>query len=205
MSTGDGNSENEYPSASEENFRELASDEDVLIICLDLVALYLDLAFDDPASGEVESWTLSCLPATDRGRRLFTLNIGPMEVLHVENPFIEDRDIDVWSVSVYVSRAALESRTGKTFDELTSQFPNLRFHRSQLASAEGDAVVIRINLLDDASNEQFVALIDDAELVRRLADRLVAKGKGSYGRYHNRWFAEAVLDHLREAWDEAPE
>ncbi|MDV2477649.1 hypothetical protein ACFWDA_14040 [Rhodococcus zopfii] len=196
-------SKNVYPSASEENFRELASDENALGICLDLVALYLGLAFDDPASGEVESWTLSCLPTTNGGQRLFTLNIGPMEVLYVEIPYLENRDTDVWSVSMYVSRTALEERTGKSFDDWTSDFPNLGFHRSQLVSAEGDAVVIRINLLDDASNEEFVTLVDDAALLRRLADRLVAKGKGPYGHYHNRWFAQAVLDHLREAPDEA--
>ncbi len=172
-------SKNVYPSASEENFRELASDENALGICLDLVALYLGLAFDDPASGEVESWTLSCLPTTNGGQRLFTLNIGPMEVLYVEIPYLENRDTDVWSVSMYVSRTALEERTGKSFDDWTSDFPNLGFHRSQLVSAEGDAVVIRINLLDDASNEEFVTLVDDAALLRRLADRLVAKGEGA--------------------------
>ncbi|MEZ5151780.1 hypothetical protein [Rhodococcus zopfii] len=192
-----------YPAASEENFRELASNEDVLSICLELIAFYLDSAFDDPASIEVDSWTLSCLPTTNGGQRLFTLNIGPMEVLYVEIPYLENRDSDVWSASVYVSRTALEERTGKSFDDWTSEFPNLGFHRSQLVSAEGDAVVIRINLLDDASNEEFVTLVDDAALLRRLADRLVAKGKGPYGPYHNRWFAEAVLDHLREAPDEA--
>lgn len=192
-----------YPAASEENFRELAGNEDVLSICLDLVTFYLDSAFDDPASVEVENWTLSCLPTTNAGARLFTLCIGPMEVLHAENPFGENAEVDAWRASMYVSRSALEERTGKPLGDWTSEFPNLGFRRSELASAEGDAVVITINLFDDASNEQLVTLVGDAEPLRHLSDRLASQGKGPYANFHNRWFAQAVLDHLREAPDDA--
>lgn len=186
------------PSASEANFRELESRDGFLDVYLDLIAFYLDAAFDDPAAAEVERWTLSCLPSTNGGARGFTLNIGPLEVMYADAPPTDGEDLDELCVSVYVSASELEDRVGLPAAMLTDEFPALGFHLSGAVSAGGDAVVVTVDLFDEASEEQFTRLIDDPILLRELADRLVQRGKGPYAQYHNRWFARAVLDRLRD-------
>lgn len=186
------------PSASEENFRQLESVGEFLDVYVDLIAFYLDAAFDDPASAEVERWTLSCLPSTNGGARGFTLNIGPMEVMYAAAPPEEGDDLESLWVCVYVSTSALEEHAQMSLAMLQDEYPALEFRASSLASAGGDAAVVAVELLDVDSEEQFTSLIDDPRLLRDLADRLVAKGKGPYEQYHNRWFAQAVLDRLQE-------
>src|SRR3546814_12806992 len=74
------------PAASVEKFERLQRDplfEDLA----ELIAEVLSYAFDAPAAVEIEQWTISCLPSTNRSaerHRSFTLNIGPMEILSVE-------------------------------------------------------------------------------------------------------------------------
>jgi len=191
------------PSASEESFRKLESNPDFLDLYLDLVALYLDAAFDDPAAAEVERWTLSCLPATNGGARAFTLNIGPMEVLYAAAPpETEDELARMWA-RVYVSTSALEDCTQLPVAGLSQKYSALTFEPCRLASADGDATVIGLWILDDESIEQFTTLLDDLRPIRALADRLEARGKGPYEQYHNRWFAQAVLERLQEVADAA--
>ena len=84
------------PAASVENFERLQGDplfEDLA----ELIAEVLSYAFDAPAAVEIEQWTISCLPSTNRSadrHRLFTLNIGPMEVLSVECHLVGGQPIE---------------------------------------------------------------------------------------------------------------
>jgi len=116
------------PSATEANF-ELLQTEPFFEVVVDLVAGYLASAFDDPASCEVDQWTLSCLPATNKTaerERLFTLNIGPMEVLYVERYTENGETVDFRTV-LYTSLSALMRSTGYSLDALTMANPLLRF------------------------------------------------------------------------------
>jgi len=189
------------PAASEENFRELQQDADLYEASLDLIAYYLDAAFEDPAAEEIDRWTVSCLPATNGRARLFTLNVGPMEVLHLERPTEWEDGSVTWRASMYVSRSALEEETGRSLDELAAALPSLQFLPSKLASADGDAVVVVTDLFDEASLDEFDKLPESVRPISELAESLSAKGKGSYEQFHNTWLARAVLERYASAED----
>lgn len=187
------------PAASDENF-ELLRREPFFEVAVDLIAGYLASAFDDPASGEVDEWTLTCLPTTNKtaeSERLFTLNIGPMEVLYVERYTENGETVDYRTV-LYTSKSALMRRTGNSLDGLTMANPLLRFREPDLASADGDGVVIDWFLSDEGADDQFFELPLDETTIRPLAERLVGKGRGPYAQYHNRRFAQHVLDVMTE-------
>ena len=184
------------PSASDENFAELQQDP-FFDPAVDLIADYLADAFDDPAGAEVDRWTLSALPTTNRaaGReRLFTLNVGPMEVLYVER-FLEGDDIVDYRIAMYVSESALIGETSRTLDQLRNIFPLLHFYRTEMASAGGDGIVVDWFLSDEGADEQFFGL-PLAAAIRPLAELLVTKGRGPYAQYHNRAFAADVLGRI---------
>ena len=187
------------PSASEENFRRLGRDEEMFTGSLGLVAAYLESAFSDPAAKEVERWTLSCLPSTNRGSRLFTLNIGPMEVLFVERDDASGDDLTAGLMSLYVSRSALEEEAGASIEALTQAATAVELIPSRLASADGDAIRLVADLADEVAAEELDVLIGSGLPICRLAEKLVAKGKGSFEQYHNRWFAAAVLDEIERS------
>ncbi|MGW0040288.1 hypothetical protein [Rhodococcus sp. NPDC003348] len=182
-----------HPSATDENFEELQQDPFFEVVT-DLIADYLTDAFDDPAGGEVDRWTLSALPATNRSaerERLFTLNAGPMEVLFVER-FLEDGEIVDYRVALYASLSALTEETSSSLDELALRYPLLRCHPTDMASAGGDGVLIDWFVSDDGADDQFFDL-PLAKAIRPLTDHLGTKGRGPYAQYHNRAFAAHVL------------
>ncbi|MGK8503748.1 hypothetical protein [Nocardia asiatica] len=182
--------------ASDENFAELQQDP-FFDPAVDLIADYLADAFDDAASGEVDQWTLSALPATNRTaarHRLFTLNVGPMEVLYVER-FLEGNDIVDYRIAMYMSESALTAETLRTLDQLEITLPLLHFQRTGLASAGGDGIVVDWFVSDEGADEQFFGL-PLAAATRRLAELLVTQGRGPYAPYHNRAFAAAVLGRI---------
>ncbi|MGK8525019.1 hypothetical protein ACRS6B_27340 [Nocardia asteroides] len=178
--------------ASDENFAELQQDP-FYDSAVDLIADYLTHAFDDPASGEMDRWTLSALPATNRTaarQRLFTLNVGPMEVLYVER-FLKGNGIVDYRIATYMSESALTEETLRTLDQLAHTLPLLHFQRSRLASAGGDGIVVDWFVSDEGADEQFFGL-PLAAATRRLAELLVTKGRGPYAPYHNRAFAADI-------------
>lgn len=187
------------PAATDTNFALLKKDP-FFDVVVDLVAGYLSSAFDDPASGEVDEWTLSCRPATGKtaeSERLFTLNIGPMEVLYVERYTENGETVDFRTV-LYTSASALMRSTGFSLDGLTMSNPLLRFGKTDLAPADGDGVVIDWFLSDEGADDQFFELPLDETTIRPLAERLVGKGRGPYAQYHNRSFAQHVLDAMKD-------
>lgn len=187
------------PAATEANFK-LLQTEPFFEVVVDLVAGYLASAFDDPAACEVDEWTLSCLAATNKTaerERLFTLNIGPMEVLYVERYTENGETVDFRTV-LYTSLSALMRRTGYSLDGLAMANPLLRFKQTELASAEGDGVLIDWFLSDEGADDQFFELPLDETTIGPLAERLVSKGRGPYAQYHNRWFAQHVLNAMKE-------
>ncbi|MGF7124789.1 hypothetical protein [Rhodococcus sp. BE178] len=188
-----------HPAASDENFERLRQ-EPFFEVVVDLIAGYLSSAFDDAASGEVDKWTLTCLPTTNKtgeSERLFTLNIGPMEVLYVERYTENGETVDYRTV-LYTSLSELMRGTGYSLDGLTMANPLLRFRKTDLASADGDGVVIDWFLSDEGADDQFFELPLDETTIRPLAERLVGKGRGPYAQYHNRRFAQHVLDVMTE-------
>ncbi|MEV0773384.1 hypothetical protein [Nocardia salmonicida] len=188
-----------HPSARDANFVELQQDP-FFDPAMDLIADYLTDAFDDPAGGEVDRWTLSALPTTNKTaerERLFTLNVGPMEVLYVER-FLEGDDVVDYRVAMYVSESALTAAISCTLDQLRNMFPLLHFQPSDMASADGDGAVIDWFLSHEGADEQFFSL-PLAAAIRPLAEHLVTKGRGPYAQCHNRAFAADVLGRISGA------
>ncbi|GAA4482603.1 hypothetical protein GCM10023094_32840 [Rhodococcus olei] len=179
-----------HPSASDESFEELQRDPFFEVVT-DLIADYLADAFDDPAGAEVDGWTLSALPSTDwtaDRHRLFTLGVGPTEVLFVER-FLEGGDIVDYRVALCVSLSALLEATSATLDELALRYPLLRMERGD---ASADCVLIDWFVSDGGADDQFFDL-PLATSIRPLAERLAAQGRGPYAQFHNRMFAAHAL------------
>ncbi|MEE2032455.1 hypothetical protein [Rhodococcus chondri] len=184
--------------ATEESFA-LLRREPFFDVVVDLVAGYLSSAFVDPAAGEVDRWTLACLPETGRtpdSERLFTLAVGPVEVLYVDR-FVEGGETVDYRTVLTTSESALTHRTGRSRDELALSHPLLRFHAAEDASADGDGVVIDWFLSDEGADDQFFALPLDETTIGPLAARLASRGRGPYVQ-HNRWFAQYVLDAMND-------
>ena len=187
------------PAASEANFKRLQADP-FFDVVVDLIGGYLASAFDDPAAVEVDQWTLSCLPTTNQTaerERLFTLNIGPMEVLYVERYTEDDETVDFRTV-LFTSLSALQRSTGYSLDGLALAKPLLRFKQTEHASADGDGVLIDFFLSDEGADDQFFELPLDETTIRPLAERLVSKGRGPYAKFHNRFLAQHVLVVMNE-------
>ncbi|MCA1008726.1 hypothetical protein LCL87_23720 [Rhodococcus hoagii] len=188
-----------HPAATDASFKLLQTDP-FFDVVVDLIAGYLASAFDDPAAVEVDEWTLSCLPSTNKTaerERLFTLNIGPMEVLYVERYTENGETVDFRTV-LFTSLSALQRSTGYSLDGLTLANPLLRFKQTEHASADGDGVLIDWFLSDEGADEQFFELPLDETTIRPLAELLVSKGRGPFAQYHNRAFAQHVLDVMNE-------
>ncbi|MFD6881620.1 hypothetical protein [Rhodococcus sp. NPDC060084] len=186
-------------SATQESFV-LLSQDPFFDVVVDLVAGYLASAFDDPADHEVSGWTLTCLPSAGRTadhQRLFTLAIGPMEVLHVER-YTEDGETVDYRTVLTTSTSALTQQTGSSPDALSMRYPLLKFHESDNVATDGDAVVIDWFLSDEGADEQFFALPLDETTIGPLAEHLAAQGSGPYEEYHNRWFAQHILEVIAE-------
>lgn len=187
------------PAATQANFDLLKSDPFFEVV-VDLVAGYLASAFDDPAACEVDQWTLSCLPTTNKTaerERLFTLAVGALEVLYVERYTENGETVDFRTV-LFTSHSALMRSTGYSLDGLTMAHPLLRFRKTDDASADGDGVLIDWFLSDEGADDQFFQLPLDETTIRPLAEVLVSKGRGPYAQYHNRFFAQSVLDAMKE-------
>ncbi|MFE3293348.1 hypothetical protein [Rhodococcus sp. NPDC059234] len=186
--------DNVKPAASEENFEHFKRNP-LFEASVDLIAGYLSEAFDEPAAVEVDEWTLACLPSTGRSgarQRLFTLNIGPMEVLTVQTELEDGVPVDCY-IMMYVSASALEIESGCTLDALAERTALLDIRRTDMASADGDGAVIGCRPTVDGALDQLDQLLLHENTIRPLAKALVAKGKGSYEQYHNRLFAAHVL------------
>lgn len=179
-----------HPSASDESFAELQRDPFFEVVT-DLIADYLGDAFDDPAGGEVDRWTLGALPseeATPDRHRLFSLHVGSVEVLYVER-FLEEGDIVDYRVVLVASRSALTAGTAQDLDALVVRYPLLRVTPTDAAS---DGVLIDWFVSDEGADDQFFDL-PLAAAIRPLADGLAAAGRGPYAQLHNRAFAAHVL------------
>ncbi|WP_137722789.1 hypothetical protein [Prescottella subtropica] len=186
------------PAATEANFSKLQQDP-FFDVVVDLIAGYLASAFEDPASDEVDRWTITCLPSnkTDERERLFTLAVGPMEVLYVERYLENGETVDYRTVLV-TSLSALQRSTGYSLDGLALANPMLRLKKIDHEAADGDGVLIDWFLSDEGADDQFFTLPLDETTIAPLAEKLASKGRGPYAQQHNRSFAQHILDVIDE-------
>lgn len=187
------------PGTSEGSFERLRQDPFFEVV-VDLVAGYLATAFTDPNSVAGEKWTLTCLPAHNEKAgmsRLFSLHVGPLEVLYIDQYTENGETVDYRTVMV-TSTSALTRELGCRLDDLLLRYPLLRFRPVEDAAAGGDAVAIDWFLSDEGADDQFFTLPLDESTIAPLAERLADTGRSPAARSHNRWFAQYVLDAMED-------
>ncbi|ABH00947.1 conserved hypothetical protein (plasmid) [Rhodococcus jostii RHA1] len=180
-----------YPSASEENFRQLESMPEY-DAAVEILREYLDTAVPNAAATQQDTWSVSCLPTTNRtaeDRRLFTVNVGAIETYYLR--LLTDDDGPLLSGTVFVTQSVLEKAAGRPVAVLKDQYDALDFVTPVHRAAGGDAVAVSW-ISYDISLDQFAELPLDTA-ARDLADRLTAAGPCTYARYHNPWLAQAAL------------
>lgn len=180
-----------YPSASEDNYLRLKERYD-LDLAAGVARDYLDAAIAQPRDTCVTHWSISCLPSTGGGGRLFTVNVGALEGAYLW--VLRERSmVTGYFVTVFVDRATLERDCAGSLAELDHRF--------------GDDVLIKVaehtKFADRAvslTSEVLGPRIALPEGLRwkaaaaSLAEQLMAESACVYAQYHNRWLAERVLN-----------
>ncbi|KXF52777.1 hypothetical protein AXA44_09385 [Rhodococcus sp. SC4] len=179
-----------YPSATEDNYFRLKESYD-LELAVAVARSYLHAAIAHPKDTIVDGWSISCLPSTGAGRRLFTINVGAVEGAYMST-IIENGVVDGYIMTVYVDRRTLEAASGQPLAELERRFENdVFFDNATHATFRGRAVSLSTEVF--ASNAAFPAGLPWERPAAALADQLLSESKCLYSRYHNQWLADDVL------------
>ncbi|WP_027497798.1 hypothetical protein [Rhodococcus sp. JG-3] len=107
------------------------------------LAALIDVALPDYREDVGLNWGLTCMPRTNAGagrKRLFTLNIGQIEVAYAIKSTRSDESALIGVV--VVSASELETRTGKSLADLSETYTLLGFHQHGYVAAKGDDVSI---------------------------------------------------------------
>jgi hypothetical protein len=149
---------------------------------------YLDAAVPAADETEMTGWALSCLPSTNRGHRLSTVNMRKMEVFVLLRE-VEAEPSGAVDGFVVVRRSILHryARQGRSVEEV---FPELEFDPKRPYRDAGDDQ-IRVW----GSHDQLIAALKDehfAAAARDLAAFLLT-GTTNHSRHHNYQLADEVL------------
>ncbi|WP_186629415.1 GIY-YIG nuclease family protein [Rhodococcus sp. BP22] len=139
------------------------------------------------------NWGLTCMPSTNAGRgrkRLFTLNIGRMEVGFVVAS-VRPEDPSLFGVAV-VSSSELEARTGRTIAQLREEHDQLELWQHGYSAARGDDV----NIAWEYTQESLAQLrsIPWLEASAVLADAL-RMTRCPYAKFHSPSLMGELLGH----------
>ncbi|AMY18034.1 MULTISPECIES: GIY-YIG nuclease family protein [Nocardiaceae] len=139
---------------------------------------FIESAVPDSFTDAGVNWGVTCVPSTKSGpgsQRLFTVNVGAMEVAYVraatrpagENP----------TVTVVVSRSALEADSGLSIDELAQKYPSVSFTNHGYVAAAGDDISLTWPLggVDDVPWQFASGVLVDA----------LRGSRSPYRRYHS--------------------
>ena len=154
-----------------------------------LVARYLDLFVPAPASTEVANWVITSLPSTARTRlwhRLICLSINNVEALTIGEQF----DGESWTTLGFMTANPSESLP----DALLTQSAQARgvFAAPAWYKTVGPVYQIGFDNLDGL--EAALEVEEMLDLVGAMAMRLMRRGRGLYGRFHDYNLADCVLD-----------
>ncbi|MBY6706218.1 hypothetical protein HQ308_05330 [Rhodococcus sp. BP-241] len=140
---------------------------------------FIAASIPDSSSDAGTSWGLTCLPATKAGpgrRRMFTVNVGAMEVAYIVRD-VNGPTAELVGTAV-VSRSALEVQAGRSIDELVADNPGITFTTVGYLAAAGDDISLSWPLrsvVNDLPWSPASAVLVDS----------VRGGRSSYGRYHS--------------------
>jgi hypothetical protein len=157
-----------------------------------LAGRYLRLFVPAPAATEVDNWVITSLPSTIKTRfwhRLICLSINNVEALTIGTQF----DGTGWTTVGFMSANPSEQPP----DVLLS--PGVARHGVFLAPAWYETVGPVYQVGFDNLDGMQAALEDDEilDLIGAVAMRLMKRGRGLYGRFHDYNLADVILDRAR--------
>lgn len=180
-----------YPSATEDNYLKLKERYD-LELAAGVARDYLDAAIAQPRDTGVTHWSISCLPSTGGGGRLFTVNVGALEGAYLW--VLRERSVVTgYFVTVFVDRATLEHDCAGSLTELNHRFgDDVLLEIAEHTKFRGRAVSLTSEVLGPC-----IALPEGLRwrtAAASLAEQLMAESTCVYAQYHNRWLADRVLN-----------
>ena len=179
-----------FPSATRENYLKLGAQHDLDVVT-GIARSYLDAAVAHPKVSVRTGWSISCLPSTGPGTRLFTVNVGAVEGAYMWT-IPDDADFEGYLITVYVDRHMLESLTGMSLSELEQKHADdVYFAKATHTKFTGRAVSLTAGVF--GGNIEFADDLPWQRAAAVLADQLMAESGCAYSQYHNRWLAEDIL------------
>jgi hypothetical protein len=154
-----------------------------------LVARYLDLFVPAPASTEIGNWVITSLPSTVKTRfwhRLICLSINNVEALTIGEQF----DGGCWTTLGFMTANPSDRDPGTLLSD------RLRARGIFLAPAWYKTVGPVYQLGFDNLDGLEAALEDDEvlDLTGAMAMRLMRRGRGLYGRFHDYNLADRIIN-----------
>lgn len=179
-----------YPSATQENYLKLGEQHDLDVVT-GVARSYLDAAIAHPKATVREGWSISCLPSTGPGTRLFTVNVGAVEGAYMWT-IPDEVDFDSYLITVYVDRSTLEAQTGRSLSTLEQRYADdVYFEKAEHRKFRGRAIALTAGVFGPSI--EFPEELPWQPAAAALADQLMAESACVYSQYHNRWLAGDVL------------
>jgi len=179
-----------FPSATQENYLKLGERHDLEVVA-GVARSYVDAAIAHPKDTVRTGWSISCLPSTSPGTRLFTVNVGAVEGAYMWT-IPDDADFDGYLITVYVDRSTLEAQTGHSLSTLEQNHADdVYFEKAGHRKFKGRAIALTAGVF--GRSIEFPEVLPWQPAAAALADQLMAESDCVYSQYHNRWLAEDVL------------
>jgi hypothetical protein len=153
-----------------------------------LIALFLERVIPDPPATECRNWVITSMPSTARTRvwhRLVCLSVNNIEALTIGEQF----DGNKWVVTGFISGAPLPPSSRLVLPAKAARAG--AFIAPEFYKTVGDVTQVGFDSL-----AAFEILLDHdpvIDLVGELMMKLVRRGRGMYGRFHDYNLADAVL------------
>ncbi|UNN05186.1 hypothetical protein [Rhodococcus opacus] len=179
-----------FPSATQKNYQTLGEQHDVDVVT-GIARSYINAAIAHPKTTVRTGWSISCLPATGPGTRLFTVNVGAVEGAYMWT-IPDDVDFDGYLITVYVDRNTLEAQTGHSLSTLEQKHADdVYFEKARHRKFKGRAIGLTAGVF--GRSIEFPEGLPWQPAAAALVDQLMAESDCVYSQYHNRWLAEDVL------------
>ncbi len=169
------------------NFDRLGAHADFDPLCR-LIALFLERVVPAPAATERRNWVITSMPSTARTRvwhRLICLSVNNVEALTIGEQFEGAR----WTVAGFLSAAATTRAT-------RSLLPEGAVRKGGYIAPAYYQTVGKVSQIGFDSLAALKPLLDSdrvLDLVSELVMRLMWRGTGLYGRFHDYNLADIVL------------
>ncbi|EEI27657.1 GIY-YIG catalytic domain protein [Corynebacterium glucuronolyticum ATCC 51867] len=156
----------------------------------EVIGWYLYNAVPDPINTKRHLWTISCLPSTNKtpkGYRLFTLNVGNLEVM-IGEVVKHDDGSETYQVTINAEQSdTLEEREDP---ENNWVIENVEYNLTGVTQL----LVTLPALWDAIQHESSIPQLDELlDAAYKLNVRLMRNGSTMFGRFHNDLLASDII------------